>query len=755
MDRPRIKRDKDSLLDRLNPRQREAVLHGQGPLLILAGAGSGKTRVIAHRIAYLAGVRGVKPWNILAVTFTNKAAEEMRSRASFFLEIPLGKPSAWNSRPNGPWIGTFHSTCLRILRQHSHLLGHNSNFVIFDEADQLSVVRECLKEMDISEKTMNPRAVLSRISQAKNELYGPNDYALLVRDTYSERTAQAYARYQEKLAASHALDFDDLLMAVALLFHQQPQILESYQDLWQYILVDEYQDTNHAQYRIIGLLAAKNQNLCVVGDDDQSIYRWRGADIRNILSFEEDYPSCRVIRLEQNYRSTQRILQVASSLISQNKERRGKALWTKNEKGETPVLYMAGDEHDEASFIGQTIKRLCLEEGCGYDGFAILYRTHAQSRVIEEEMRRQSLPYVIIGGVRFYERREVKDMLAYLRFLLNPVDASALKRIINTPARRIGEGTVTRIEDLAREQGISLAKACEVASSDGLSSMRRRFALRDFCDLVSRLRNAASSLEVPDLISRILEDTGYQKELAEEGTEEAQSRIENLRELVEASRDFAVASGDSSLQAFLDSVTLITDTDALGREQGAVTLMTLHSAKGLEFPIVFIAGMEEGIFPHSRSLSDEAELEEERRLCYVGMTRAQKRLYLISAGSRRVYGTEGFSLPSRFLEEIPEGSIIKIERQRPKAREDREVVRRLMRDVESMPQPMPRYEEFSDEPEPGSSFLRPGILVRHPEFGIGKVQERIGEGEEMKVTVSFRKAGKKRLAVKFANLERV
>ncbi len=739
--------DEVSLLEPLNPWQREAVLHGPGPLLILAGAGSGKTRVIAHRIAYLIGVCQVKPWNILAVTFTNKAAEEMRSRVGFLLSgSPLPKDTTWNFRSTGPVVGTFHSTCVTILRQQSRHLGFKSHFVIFDESDQLALVKECLREMDISEKAMSPHTVLSRISNAKNELYSPKDYALLANGPYAERTGRIYARYQEKLVASQAFDFDDLLMATVLLFQDHPQILESYQDLWQYLLVDEYQDTNHAQYRLIGLLAAKYQNLCVVGDDDQSIYRWRGADIGNILDFEEDYRQCRVIRLEQNYRSTQRILEVASSVISRNRGRKGKTLWTENEGGDLPVYYTAEDEHEEAAFLVRAIRALCLEEGYGYEDIAILYRTNAQSRVIEEEMRRQALPYRIIGGLRFYDRKEIKDILAYLRFIRNPEDTLALKRIINYPGRGIGPATLDKIEDLARLERIPLGEACQMASQVEGFSPRHRKALQEFCGIIVALKKLASSQKVPDLIAEILTRTSYLEALTAEGTEEAQSRIENLRELMQASRDFAVASGDPTLDAFLDSVALISATDELGKEQGAVTLMTLHSAKGLEFPVVFIVGMEEGIFPHSKSLLDEAEIEEERRLCYVGMTRAKQRLYLTSAGCRRLYGIESYNLPSRFLEEIPEGSLQKAEREKIPAPSPRPV-----RHYEGGDR-MPSYEDFSDEAE--WDCFRPGLRVRHPQFGLGTVLERTGEGEEMKVMVAFSRAGKKKLVVKYANLER-
>jgi DNA helicase-2/ATP-dependent DNA helicase PcrA len=736
-----------SFLEDLNPRQREAVLHGSGPLLILAGAGSGKTRVIAHRIAYLVGVCQIRPWNILAVTFTNKAAEEMRSRVGLLLTgRPLPKDTTWSPRSDGPFVGTFHSTCVTILRQQSRYLGFNSHFGIFDESDQLALVKECLRELDISEKAMNPNAVLSRIGHAKNELYNPQDYAVLANDPYAERTARIYARYQEKLVASQALDFDDLLMATVLLFQDHPQVLESYQDRWEHLLVDEFQDTNHAQYRLIGLLAAKHQNLCVVGDDDQSIYGWRGADIGNILDFEEDYRRCRVIRLEQNYRSTQRILEAASSVISRNVGRKGKTLWTENESGVLPAYYLAGDEHDEAAFLVQTIKALCLEEDYGYGEIAILYRTNAQSRVIEEEMRRVALPYRIIGGLRFYDRKEIKDILAYLRFIQNSEDTLALKRIINCPGRGIGPGTLDKIEDLARLERISVGEACEMASYAEGFSPRPRKALQEFCEMVAGLRKLASSQKVPDLLAEILNRTGYLEALVAEGTEEAQSRIENLRELVQASRDFAVASGDPTLAAFLDSVALVSDTDELGKEQGAVTLMTLHCAKGLEFPVIFIVGMEEGVFPHSKSLLDEAEIEEERRLCYVGMTRAKQRLYLTSAGCRRLYGMESYNLPSRFLEEIPEGCLQKAEREKVPAPSPERV-----RHYEEEDR-MPRYEEFSDEAE--GDCLRPGFRVRHPQFGVGTILERTGEGEDMKVMVAFFRAGKKRLAVKYAKLER-
>ncbi len=634
----------DPILADLNPPQQEAVQHAAGPLLILAGAGSGKTRVITRRIAYLIARRGVQPWNILAVTFTNKAASEMRKRVEHLL----------GARGLNVALGTFHSTCVRILRKWHVELGFRSSFVIYDDADQLGVIRDCLKALNLSEKALSPRSVLARISRAKNEMLTPGEYAATAADFTEERTAKIYSMYQERLGASHAVDFDDLLMLTVLLFRDHPHILEHYEHLWRYVLVDEYQDTNQAQYQIVNFLSRRHGNLCVVGDDDQSIYRWRGADLNNILDFERDHPGCRVIKLEQNYRSTQNILDAAGGVVANNAGRKGKTLWTENPTGEAVVVYQAGDEQAEAGFIVERIRELVAEQGHSLDDFAVFYRTNAQSRVLEDALRRAVTPYVIVGGLRFYERKEVKDLLAYLRLVANPDDAQSFKRIVNVPARGIGAASVEKLEGLAQSERVSIWEACTRIASRKILGPKILKALEGLVALIEKVRARLDVLALPELIMELLEATGYLADLKNEGTIEAESRMENLQELVSAAREFMDQSEDRSLQAFLDSVALIADIDTLAEGKGTVTLMTLHSAKGLEFPVVFMTGMEEGVFPHTRSLSEDAELEEERRLCYVGMTRAEQRLFLTSAMSRRLYNSDSYNLPSRFLDEVPE-----------------------------------------------------------------------------------------------------
>ena len=736
----------DPILHDLNREQEEAVLHTEGPLLVLAGAGSGKTRVITRRIAYLIGRLDVKPWQILALSFTNKAAEEMKKR----VEVLLQQDGL------SVWIGTFHSTCAKILRKHAAQLGLPASFLILDEADQISLIKECLKELDLSEKSLHPRMVRIRIGKAKAGLLGPAEYALGVTDFTEERVAHIFRLYQEKLRRSSALDFDDLLLQTAVLFERGPSILRSYQELWRYILVDEYQDTNPAQYRLIRLLTSSHQNLCVVGDDDQSIYGFRGADLSNILDFERDYPGCRIIRLEQNYRSTKRILEAASGVIAHNVGRKGKRLWTQNGEGEPLVFFQAQDGEEEAHFIAEAIASLAAEEGRSFDDFAVFYRTNAQSRALEDALRRRLIPYVIVGGLRFYERKEVKDILAYLRVIANPSDEVSLKRIFNVPPRGIGKATWEELLGFARSEGISLWEACRrlvlspsaslrinsvegAALSEAKGAVEKTFlpkkarrALGDLIQLIERYRTLPLPL-LSDLILDILKETGYEEELLREGTPEAQARLENLEELASAAQEFLERSEDKSLQAFLDQVALITSADEFHEEQGAVALMTLHMAKGLEFPIVFMSGMEEGIFPHAWAMASDNELEEERRLCYVGMTRAKERLYLTTALKRRVRG--GFGLPSRFLEEIPKDLIAPPPLPSPSKGEG-------WVGVDSRPE------------EPFVDHLRPGMRVKHPEWGIGVVRERHGSGEDLKVVVSFPGVGTKKLAAKYAELER-
>ncbi len=726
--------DPAAILADLNPPQREAVLLTEGPLLILAGAGSGKTRVITHRIAYLIGELNIRPWNVLAVTFTNKAAEEMRERVANLL----------GAEGLNVWVGTFHATCVKILRKSAQHLGLRSSFVIYDEGDQLALLRMCLRELDLSERVIHPRVVQSRISRAKNDLLTPAEYAAQAADYLEERVARIYYRYQAALQRNGALDFDDLLTETVRLFLERPMILTSYQDLWSYIMVDEYQDTNHAQYRLIRLLAERHQNLAVVGDDDQSIYRWRGADLGNILDFERDYPLCKVIRLEQNYRSTKSILEAASSVIAWNRGRKEKRLWTDNDAGEPIGFCHARDEEDEAVFIVEAIRHLAVQEGYSFDDFAVFYRVNAQSRVLEDAMRRAVVPYVIVGGLRFYERKEIRDLLAYLRLIANPADSVGFLRAVNVPPRGIGRTTLDRLTQFAMASGLSLWEACAEIEKHGLLPTRQLKALQDFRSLIERFVMRLPETSVPDLVSTLLHETGYVAELEKEGTPDALSRIENLRELISAAQDFTQRSEDTSLHAFLDMVSLLTDVDESLKETGGkVTLMTLHMAKGLEFPVVFIAGMEEGLFPHGRAYTDPEELEEERRLCYVGMTRAKRRLFLTTAVQRRLYGAESFNLPSRFLEEIKPHLLHRIEA----------LTLSSASTLEGSHQPSPRYEVEEDQ-IPFVDFYQPGVRVRHPEWGVGRIRERIGHGEEMKVVVTFPGIGTKKLKVKFAQLSR-
>jgi len=726
----------DLFLCDLNPPQREAVTHTEGPLLVLAGAGSGKTRVIAHRIAYLLGVRGIDPRNVLAVTFTNKAAEEMLRRVQDLL-LPVG------IRP--PLISTFHSACVRILRQHVRHLGVSPHFVIYDEDDRLSLVKECLREEEVDERALPPPAVVRRISHAKNQMLSPDEVERLARGPREDRIAAVYRRYQERLAQSGALDFDDLLLLTVRLWEKVPEVLAWYRGLWKYVLVDEYQDTNRAQYRIIQLLTQEHRNLCVVGDDDQSIYRFRGATLRNILDFEGDFEGTRVIRLEQNYRSTKRILTIASTVIANNAGRKGKTLWTENADGEQARVYRAWDEHEEAAFVGATVGRL-RAEGVNPSEVAVFYRTNAQSRVLEDAFRRNTIPYVIVGGVRFYERREIKDVLVYLRLTINPADDVAFKRAIVAPSRGIGRATLARLEEVARREKVSLLEACG-RLGDAVAAKPRR-TLEEFAAVIAELRELKARLPLPALTDEVLSRSGYREALRGERTAEAEGRLENLEELVSAAEEFHHSRESATLEEFLDTVALLSDVDEWSAERGGVTLMTLHSAKGLEFPVVFITGMEEGVFPHVRSMEDTEELEEERRLCYVGLTRAKRQLYLSYALHRRLHGY-GLGEPSRFLLEIPEDELT------------------LMNQAAGTPphlHPLPlggegrvrgRGEEVRGNDAGEDLPYRVGARLRHARWGEGLLVGIERQGEDVIVTVHFASVGRKRLSLAYAHLEEI
>jgi DNA helicase II / ATP-dependent DNA helicase PcrA len=637
----------ETYLADLNPVQREAVLATEGPLLVVAGAGSGKTRVLTHRVAHLIAACGVEPQEILAITFTNKAAGEMRTRLEDLLGPVAGKI----------WILTFHAACGRILRREAQRLGYRSNFTIYDQADQIRLVKACLEELERDPKRFVPRGIHAQISNAKNNLISPGEYQSRVASFYDQTVADTYDLYQRRLFASNAVDFDDLLMLTVDVLERFPEALERWQKAFRYVLVDEYQDTNHAQYRLLQLLAAKHRNVCAVGDPDQSIYAFRGADIRNILEFERDFPDTRVIALEQNYRSTNTILRAANSVIRHNRERKEKNLFSELGEGLPVRALEVEDEHSEARFIAAEVASL-IDEGFSGSEIAVFYRTNAQSRVIEDVLVRQEIPYQVIGGPRFYERAEVKDAIAYLQVIDNPYDAVSLQRIANRPRRGIGDASLARLQTYADAHGRSLWEATEFAEEAGVAGAPLR-AVQSFRTVIQSLQAGALELEVPELVQRVLDRTGYVAALEAERTIEAQGRIENLQELVGVAQEYQAASPEPSLSHFLQEISLFSDQDALTDQESRVTLMTLHNAKGLEFRAVFMVGMEEGIFPHSRSL-EEQQLEEERRLCYVGMTRAQERLTQTHAAGRSLYGSRNYNLPSRFLDELPE----EVERER-------------------------------------------------------------------------------------------
>ncbi|HTK88949.1 MAG TPA: UvrD-helicase domain-containing protein [Verrucomicrobiae bacterium] len=719
---------RDAILAPLNDAQRDAVTSTQGPVLVLAGAGSGKTRVIAHRVAYLLAVEGMHSRNVLAVTFTNKAAEEMRHRVED-LVLPLG------IRP--PLIATFHSVCVRILREHAPRIGLPHAFVIYDEDDRLTLVREAMRELDMDERELTPASAVHRISHAKNQMLSVEEAERLARTPREERVASLYRMYETRLRAAQAVDFDDLLLLAVRLFETSPATLEWYRGLWKYVLVDEYQDTNRAQYRLVSLLTEVHRNLCVVGDPDQSVYRWRGADLRNILDFEKDFPDCRVVPLEQNYRSTKQILRMASAVIRNNTARKDKRLWTENAEGERAQVYRAWDENEEAAFVARAIRTL-RDQGVDYRDTAIFYRTNAQSRVLEDALRRASIPYLIVGGVRFYERREVKDAVAYLRLLVNPRDDVAFRRAVAAPARGIGKTSLDHLDAEARRRGTGLLEACaEIPPAIGAKPRR---ALEEMARLIARLTERCAAMTLPALIDEVLAESGYREALKAERTAEADARLENLEELVAASEEFVAArEGEGSpadLPAFLDSISLIADTDELDPTTTGVTMMTLHSAKGLEFPMVFLTGLEEGVFPHSRSMNDTEEVEEERRLCYVGLTRARTRLFLSYAMHRRIQGY-GVGEPSRFLLEIPEEEIA------------------LLNGRTNTPR-MPARPAAPAPAEVDESLpFQVGARLRHARWGEGLLVGIQREGEDIIATVHFASVGRKRLSLQYAQLEEI
>lgn len=735
----------------LNPQQAEAVINTEGPILIMAGAGSGKTKVLTCRVANLLQ-KGVRPYRILAITFTNKAAAEMRERVN-----NMSGPAA-----KDVWLFTFHAFCARFLRMEiDKLPGYGGNFAIYDTADSQNLIKQILKEMNLDDKRFQPSGILSRISNAKNALQDAAAFARQAGDFYEQKVADIYSRYEQKLQLNNALDFDDLLMLSIKLLQENKEVREKYQDRFDYLLVDEYQDTNHAQYLLTKFLAAKHRNICVVGDADQSIYGWRGADIQNILDFEKDYPDAKVIKLEQNYRSTQIILDAANAVIENNTGRKPKNLWTENKSGADIIYFQAVDERDEARFVIEQLQNLQRTENKKLGDMAILYRTNTQSRIFEEMLIKSGISYNMVGGLKFYERKEIKDIIAYLRVIFNPADSLSLLRIINVPKRGIGDASLAKIQAYAAANNVSLFEAVSNAAAiDGLSS---RFVskLDDLAGIIFELMNLASEAPVEDLIDRVLRDTGYLEELENERTPQAQSRIDNLHELISVAQEFAASEEENNLENFLAHVALVSDIDDTELGEDAITLMTLHSSKGLEFPVVFLVGMEEGLFPHARTLMDETEIEEERRLCYVGITRAKEKLFLSSTKMRTIYGNTVTYPPSRFLQEIPARLVKTIKRQeRFSALEN---FKQVSEKYSARPQkPASTFNPHSFMPQKpaaaaggtGTRF-NTGDRVSHSKWGEGMVVSVKDSPDGQEVKVAFAGAGVRSLLTKYAVLKKL
>lgn len=740
-----------SIYDTLNAEQREAVFHTEGPLLILAGAGSGKTRVLTHRIAYLIEEKGINPWNILAITFTNKAAGEMRERVDDI--VGFGSESIW--------VSTFHSTCVRILRRHIDRLGYDNNFTIYDSDDQKTLMKDVCKLLQIDTKTYRERMILSAISSAKDEMVTPEEYELNAYGDFSKKKiAEAYKEYERQLKANNALDFDDLLVKTVQLFQTQPEILEYYQDRFRYIMVDEYQDTNTVQFKLISLLAAKYKNLCVVGDDDQSIYKFRGANIQNILSFEKEFEHTKVIKLEQNYRSTSTILDAANAVIKNNVGRKAKSLWTENGEGEKIQFRQFDTAYDEAEYIVGDIRERVDNGKAAYCDHAVLYRTNAQSRLFEEKMITANIPYKIVGGVNFYARKEIKDLLAYLKTIDNGKDDLAVRRIINVPKRGIGLTTVNRITEAAQQRGISFYEA--LCSADLVPGLGRSISkLESFAAMIEYFRKEAEHLSITELMEEILTETGYVEELKAEGEEEAEARLQNIDEFLNKIAAYEESCEEElpTLSGFLEEVALVADIDSLDEESDYVVLMTLHSAKGLEFPYVYLAGMEDGIFPSYMTITadDPTEIEEERRLCYVGITRAKKELVMTCARRRMIRGETQYNKMSRFLKEVPPqllstGKIVeKEELELPKQNSYVQAKQSFQAKPFMISKPVQQFGVKSGE---GLSY-GVGDRVRHMKFGEGTVTAITEGGRDYEVSVDFDSAGTKKMFASFAKLQKV
>lgn len=767
------------ILKGLNDKQYEAVVNTEGPCLVIAGAGSGKTKVLTHKIAYLIGEKQVKPWNILAITFTNKAANEMKERIGNL----VGDVAA------DIWMGTFHSICVRILRRFIDRIGFDSSFIIFDTSDQRTLVKACIKSIGLDDKMFTDRSVLSEISNAKNEMLEPEQYTVRANgDFRKEKIALVYEMYQKRLKENNAIDFDDIINYTIKILMENPDILEYYSDKFHYVLVDEYQDTNKAQFTLVTMLASKNGNITVVGDNDQGIYSFRGADISNILNFERDFPGTKIIKLEQNYRCTGNILKAANAVIKNNEVTYKKELWTENEVGNLPAVYSAKNEYDEGTYIAQQIEHLRREEYYKYSDFAILYRMNTQSRAIEEILRRESIPYKIIGGLKFYERKEIKDIISYLRLIQNPSDNLSLKRIINEPKRGIGKTSLDKIEELSINSGVPMYEIIKNAEQYGLN--RVFLNSREFVNAIEELREKKDDIKISDLIKETLKKSGYTQALENENTIEAENRIENLDEFLTVAIEFEDESVDNKLSDFLEGITLSSDIDNMEEAEETVTLMTLHSAKGLEFPVVFLVGMEEGIFPGYKSIGEPKELEEERRLCYVGITRAKEHLFLTCSKQRTIFGSTSCNQVSRFLREIPSdlldgyddalgerqesnsnifgdskyswtygskdnGNIktYKIDKNEPKVAAASGSTNSngfMFRTAESF---LNNLTKKSSGANVDLSKYKAGVRIYHKKFGEGVISNVEPEGDDLKVDIQFDKVGHKRLMAKFANLE--
>lgn len=723
----------------LNDRQREAVLHEEGPLLILAGAGSGKTRVLTHKIAYLIEEKGIFPGNILAITFTNKAANEMKERIGKLLDDNV----------ENIWMGTFHSVCVRILRRDINRLGFERGFSIYDRDDQITLVKECIKEIDLNKDMFKERPIISKISELKNKMILPDTYINEnYSDYFSRNVGEVYALYEKKLKANNALDFDDLIIKTVELFKTSPEVLDYYQKRFKYVFVDEFQDTNHTQYELVKLITGKHKNICVVGDPDQSIYKFRGADIANILNFEKDFKGATTILLEQNYRSTKNILSVANHIIKNNFDRKDKKLWTDNDEGKDVVVETLSDAQEEANFVASKIEEL-MREGYSLGDFAILYRTNAQSRSFEESFMKRSVPYKLVGGLKFYDRREIKDIVAYLRVVQNPVDNISLKRIINVPKRGIGNTTVEKIENYAAENNESIYSVLmEIDNVDSLSS-RAKNNIKEFVEMINQFMAMSEVLSVDEFIEKIVYGIGYIKALEDDGGIEAQTRLENIKEFISVAVDFEVNNPEGTLEEFLASISLLSDVDKTADVDNSVTMLTIHSAKGLEFPVVFMVGMEEGLFPISRAMESESELEEERRLCYVAITRAEKLLFITHSKIRTIYGRTNYSLPSRFLNELPkdliESPLTNKVNQRP--REE------YIRFKDFTKKPVQRTKRPTSKPVVDAGDVSIGTKVKHKKWGIGTVVQVKDKGSDKELVIAFDSVGLKRLLLSIAPIE--